>query len=130
MELTRLSPIETIELLHRGEGAAATFHGKVSSRPLKERWENLGATTLLTLRTRWHGIADHLHTDAYFSINSTYEQAQCKTIAAATGLPVYSRKAEWLRWLNSVVLDLDVYKKVPDCSRTISVVDRDFSRSL
>jgi hypothetical protein len=118
LEFRSLSLIETIEFLHRGEGAAVTFHRKVKPRaPDEKPWEELGATTLPTLRRGWLSIAEHLHTDAYFSINSTYEQARCTNIAAATGLPLYSRRASSLRWLNSAVLDVDIYKIYPDCSR-------------
>jgi hypothetical protein len=115
LELKRLSPIEAIEFLHRGEGAAVTFHRK--PRPPKKPWQDLGAIMLPALRTKWPSIAEHLHSDAYFSINSTYKQERCTKIAPMTGLPMYSRRAEQLRWLNCVVLDVDIYKIHPNCRR-------------
>lgn len=42
-------------------------------------------------------------------------------IAAATGLPLYSRRASSLRWLNSAVLDVDIYKIRPDLGRTAAL---------
>jgi hypothetical protein len=59
------------------------------------------------LQRRWSLIMKHLGADSYLSINSTYEQEISTTISEVTGLPIYSRKAERLRWLNAAVVDID-----------------------
>src|SRR5439155_8935330 len=76
-------------------------------RKLDGQWQDLGAIMGSELRTRWLAMAEHLAIDAYFSINSTYEQKRSTSISEITGLAIYSRKAERLRWLNAAVVDID-----------------------
>jgi hypothetical protein len=45
--------------------------------------------------------------DAYFSVNSTYQRKRGISLSPVTGLPIFSRKSEHLRWLNSLAIDLD-----------------------
>jgi hypothetical protein len=88
--------------MHRGDGACATFHRKVG-----HDWQELGAILVSELGGRWPDIRRYLDRDAYFSINSTYEQKTRQRISTITGLPIYSRKSADLRWLNAVAVDLD-----------------------
>ncbi len=127
--LLPLSPIEAIESLHLGVGAAVTFHRKVHRYKPDREWQDLGAIMLSELRTKWHLIEEHLRIDAYFSVSSTYEQKRFTRICKVTGLPVYSRKAERLRWLNCVLLDVDIYKVRDACSfaETIEILARELA---
>src|SRR2546430_1528127 len=86
-DLSPLPAIEVVKCLHGGEGAAVTFH-----RKLDGQWQDLGAIMGSELRTRWLAMAEHLAIDAYFSINSTYEQKRSTSISEITGLAIYSRK--------------------------------------
>jgi hypothetical protein len=69
---------------------------------------------LADLSALWPVIHRYLAEDSYFCVNSTYAQSRTKS-SVITGLPLYRRTAECMRWLNAMMLDLDIYKAVPDC---------------
>jgi hypothetical protein len=113
MGLQPLSPIETIEYLHWGECAAVTFHRILNRNHDNEEWQELGAITRSDLR--WPLIEGYLSRDSYFCVNSTYEQIRAKT-SNITGLPIYRRTADSMRWLNALMLDLDIYRTLKNYS--------------
>ncbi len=102
--LSKTSPLLVFQALHWGEGAVLTVHRKV-----KSNWQDLGAIHASELHTKWPIVSTHLSHDSYFSINSTYEQRRSFGFSSLSNLPIYSRKAERLRWLNAVILDVDIY---------------------
>ena len=95
-------------MLHWGDAAVVTFHRK----PTDESWEDLGGIAVPDLPAKWPQIAPFVQRDSYFSINSTYVQRRAAT-SDVTGLPIYSRKADQLQWLNGAVVDLDLYNVRP-----------------
>jgi hypothetical protein len=102
VDLVHLSPLDAIRWLHWGEGAVVTFHRKDDAR-----WQELGGVPLSELYGKWNSFKNYLQADAYFSINSTYQPKRPHRASAITGLPVYSRRAAQLRWLNAVCVDID-----------------------
>ena len=99
--LTPLDQLEVLEAIHSGEGAVLSF-----CRKTQAGWEELGSIPLRELREKFPTLHTLVDQDAYFAINSTYPQPFAAQ-SDVTGLPRYSRKAESLKWLNAVAVDVD-----------------------
>ena len=100
MKLWPMTAIQVLTALHHGEGAA------VALARMADRWQECGAILAADLPAKWPSLAPEFARDSYFSLASTYEQKSTSRISEL-GLPLWSRKAERLRWLNAVVIDLD-----------------------
>ena len=100
--LSPMTALEALTALHFGEGAAVAL-----ARLAPNGWQECGAILATDLAAKWSGIETHLASDSYFTISSTYLQPRRETSISAIGLPLWSRKAERLRWLNAVAVDLD-----------------------
>lgn len=109
-KLRPLPVMSVFNRLHCGEGAALTLHRKAQGH-----WENLGALAVSKLRATWPMVAAHLNQDAYFLINSTHAREDLQRVCELTGLPCCSRKAEHLRWLNAIFVDIDVHQPGKSC---------------
>jgi hypothetical protein len=101
MTLSPMTALEALTALHHGAGAAVAF-----ARRGADGWEECGGILITDLPAKWPSIETHLVRDSYFTISSTYVQPRA-TRVSAIGLPLWSRKAERLRWLNAVAVDLD-----------------------
>jgi hypothetical protein len=98
--------VQTLKFLHRGDGAVVTLHRKLLDKPF---WQDLGGSAIADLDANWVQVANHVGRDSYFSINSTHNHRTMQ-VSDVTGLPIYARRVENLRWLNCVFVDCDVYK--------------------
>jgi hypothetical protein len=96
-----MNALETLTALHHGEGAAVAF-----ARSAPDGWQECGAILTTNLPAKWPSIETHLTRDSYFGLSSTYAQPRATRITAL-GLPRWSRRAERLRWLNAVAVELD-----------------------
>ena len=97
-----LFAIEVMNFLHRGEQSVVTLH-----RKFEGSWQNLGGILLHEIQESLPHIADYLRLDSYFSINSPGCGLRGVRKSEFTGLPLYSRAEERLRWLNALYVDLD-----------------------
>jgi hypothetical protein len=95
-----MTPIQVITTLHFGEGATVAFARE------NGLWQECGAIPVVDLPAKWPNIEAHLKRDSYFSLASTYEQKRTVNLSML-GLPKWSRKAECLRWINAIALDVD-----------------------
>ena len=103
-----LGACEALRLLHYGGQAGnPDSHSAISFwRKHNGRFENLGGILSHELNSEWHRAAPHVHQDAYFTINSILPS--CNALPSGiTGLPLWKRSRERLRWLNALWVDLD-----------------------
>ena len=96
-----MSVFDVITSLHQGDTSVVTFHAKIPG------FADLGGIPLRDLSAKWPKLSNYLHVDSYFSINSAYERPDLKKTSNLTGLTIYSRRGDHLRWLNAAYVEID-----------------------
>jgi excisionase family DNA binding protein len=114
LAVEELSALDVFSFLHSGESAVITFHEK------NPTFKDLGAIPSRDLGAKWPSLVRYLEGDFFFSINSVYEVRNTKAAAKETGLPLYQRRADRLRFLNAVYVDVDVHEQCDVCFETIA----------
>lgn len=113
--------LSVIDLIHRGHGGYVAFASKASGK-----WADLGCVRADLLRglfgAEW--LERELDVDAYFGLHGIFATGYHRPASTLPQLAPTLRKAEHVRWLTTMHVDLDTYNVGMDAEDGVAAVLR------
>lgn len=113
--------LSVIDLVHRGHSGYVAFTTKATGQ-----WRELGCIRADLLRglfgAEW--LERELDVDAYFGLHGTFATGYHRPASTLPGLAPSLRKAEHVRWLTTMHVDLDTYNVGLDAEDGVAAVLR------
>lgn len=114
--------LSVVDLVHRGHDGYIPFASKANGG----RWQDLGCVPAKVLRGLFGAdwLTQELETDAYFGLHGMFRPGYYRHRSTLPQLAPSLRKAQHVRWLTTVHVDLDVYNVGLDAEAGVAAVLR------